>query len=473
LVFDVYLRGANKKETLVMSIQTKNPYTNKVIKTFDSLTEEQLEQKISTAHKAFDSWKTTPISERATYVQKVSELMLERKHELAKIITLEMGKLIEQSLAEIEMCASVYAYYAKNSEAFLEDKEVADDDGIAFIRYTPKGVILGIEPWNYPFNQVGRLTAPNLMAGNTVVIKHASNVPQCAQMIEDLFHEAGTPEGVFTNLFLESKRIAKLTEDPRIVAMSLTGSEKAGASLAENAGRNLKKSILELGGSDPFIVLDDADMDLVLKEIMIGRFGNMGQACTSSKRIIIDDTVADDFTERLQKELSKLKAGDPMDKDTSIGPMSSQEAADHLLEQVTDTVKSGAKLLAGGKLMDREGAFFEPTIITDITPKMRAYYEELFGPVAAIYRVKNEEEAIKLANDSTFGLGGSVFSADIDRAIAVASRIDTGMVFINEHAASKPDLPFGGTKRSGYGTELSPSAVIEFVNEKLIRIKNR
>lgn len=456
-----------------MSIQTTNPYTGQVVKSFRPINDDELEHKISDAHKAYDSWKTTPIAERAKYLHKVSELMLERKHELAKIITLEMGKLIAQSEAEIEMCASVYAYYAKNAEEFLKDKEVKDDGGKAFIRYTPKGIILGVEPWNYPFNQVGRLTAPNLMAGNIVVIKHASNVPQCAQMIEDLFHEAGLPKGVYTNLFLESSRIAKLTADPRIVAVSLTGSEKAGASLAENAGKNLKKSVLELGGSDPFIVLEDANMDLVLKEIMIGRFGNMGQACTSSKRIIIVEQVADEFTERLSDALFQLKAGDPMDKSTTAGPMVSQEAADNLLEQVTDTFNAGAKLIVGGKLMKREGAFFEPTIITDVKPNMRAYHEELFGPVAVIYRVKNQEEAIKLANDSTFGLGGSVFSEDIDRAIEVASLIDTGMVFINEHSASKPDLPFGGTKRSGYGTELSPTAVTEFVNQKLIRIKTR
>ena len=456
-----------------MSIQTTNPYTGQVVKSFRPINDDELEHKISDAHKAYDSWKTTPIAERAKYLHKVSELMLERKHELAKIITLEMGKLIAQSEAEIEMCASVYAYYAKNAEEFLKDKEVKDDGGKAFIRYTPKGIILGVEPWNYPFNQVGRLTAPNLMAGNVVVIKHASNVPQCAQMIEDLFHEAGLPKGVFTNLFLESSRIAKLTADPRIVAVSLTGSEKAGTSLAENAGKNLKKSVLELGGSDPFIVLEDANMDLVMKEIMIGRFGNMGQACTSSKRILIVEQLADEFTERLSDALFQLKAGDPMDKSTTAGPMVSQEAANKLLEQVTDTLNAGAKLIVGGKLMKREGAFFEPTIITDVKPNMRAYHEELFGPVAVIYRVKNQEEAIKLANDSTFGLGGSVFSEDIDRAIEVASMIDTGMVFINEHSASKPDLPFGGTKRSGYGTELSPTAVTEFVNQKLIRIKTR
>lgn len=456
-----------------MSIQTTNPYTNKVVKSFKPLNEDELEQKIANAHKAFDSWKTTPIAERAKYLHKVSQLMRERKHELAKIITLEMGKLIAQSEGEIEMCASVYEYYAKNSEEFLKDKEVQDDGGKAFIRYTPKGIVLGVEPWNYPFNQVGRFTAPNLMAGNTVVVKHASNVPQCAQMIEDLFHEAGLPKGVFTNLFLPSERIAKLTEDDRIVAMALTGSEKAGSSLAENAGKNLKKSVLELGGSDPFIVLEDANMGLVMKEIMIGRFGNMGQACTSSKRIIIHESLADEFIEKLSDELFQLKAGDPMDKSTTAGPMVSQEAADKLLEQVTDTVNAGAKLIVGGKLMKREGAFFEPTILTDVKSTMRAYHEELFGPVAVVYRVKNQEEAIKLANDSTFGLGGSVFTEDIDRAIEVASLIDTGMVFINEHSASKPDLPFGGTKRSGYGTELSPSAVLEFVNEKLIRIKNR
>ena len=456
-----------------MSIKTTNPYTNKVVKTFDPLTEEELEQKINTAHTAYESWKTTPIPERAKYLQRVSELMLERKQELAKLITLEMGKLIAQAEAEIAMCASVYAYYAKNSEEFLKDKPLKVEDGEAFIRYTPKGIILGVEPWNFPFNQVGRITAPNLIAGNVVVIKHASNVPQCAQMIENLFYEAGLPKGIYTNLFLESKRIAKLAEDERIVAMSLTGSEKAGASLAENAGKNLKKSILELGGSDGFIVLDDADMDLVLKEIMIGRFNNMGQSCTSSKRIIIHDSLADEFTERLKSELAKLKPGDPMDKTTTIAPMSSQDAVDKLAEQVLESVRMGAKLIVGGKPMDRAGAFFEPTILTDITPKMRAYHEELFGPVAAIYRVKNQEEAIELANDSTFGLGGSVFSKNIDRAIEVANQIDTGMVFINEHSASRPDLPFGGTKRSGYGTELSPSAVTEFTNEKLIRIKNR
>ena len=456
-----------------MSIQTTNPYTNKVVKSFRPLNEDELEQKITEAHRAYDTWKTTPIAERAKYLTKVSELMLERKEELGKIITLEMGKLIKQSIGEIEMCAAVYAYYADNAEEFLKDKEVEDDGGKAFIRYTPKGVVLGVEPWNYPFNQVGRFTAPNLIAGNVVVVKHASNVPQCAQMIEDLFHEAGLPKGVFTNLYLNSDRIAKLTEDPRIVAMALTGSEKAGASLAENAGRNLKKSVLELGGSDAFIVLEDANMDLVMKEIMIGRFGNMGQACTSSKRIIIHESLADEFTEKLSDQLFNLKAGDPMDESTTAGPMVSQEAADKLLEQVTETVNAGAKLIVGGKLMKREGAFFEPTIMTDVKKGMRAYHEELFGPVAVIYRIKDQEEAIKLANDSTFGLGGSVFSEDIDRAIEVASRIDTGMVFINEHSASKPDLPFGGTKRSGYGTELSPSAVKEFVNQKLIRIKKR
>lgn len=455
-----------------MPIQSTNPYTNKVVKTVEPLSEEQLEQKIATAHQAYQTWKTTPIAERAKYLQKVSELMLERKHELGKIITLEMGKLIAQAEGEIAICASVYAYYAKNGATYLQDKELDIDEGRAFIRYSPQGIVLGVEPWNFPFNQVGRLTAPNLIAGNVIVIKHASNVPQCAQVIEDLFREAGMPEGIYTNLFLESKRIAKLTDDPRIVAMSLTGSEKAGASLAENAGRNLKKTVLELGGSDAFIVLEDADMDLVMKQIMLGRFNNMGQSCTSSKRIIVHESLADEFTERLIKQVGELKAGDPMDPTTTIAPMSSQEALEHLAEQVNDTVKAGATLLAGGKPMNREGAFYEPTILTDITPNMRAYHEELFGPVAVIYRVDSQKAAIKLANDSSFGLGGCVFSKDIDRAIEVASQVETGMVFINEFTSSRPELPFGGIKRSGYGTELSPSAVTEFVNEKLIRIKN-
>lgn len=456
-----------------MAIETINPYNNKSVKSFDELSEKELEVKIETAHKTFQTWKTSSFQERSKLLKKVASLMKDKKKELSELITLEMGKLIAQSEAEIDMCISVYEYYATNAEEFLKDKEVDVKDGKAFIRNSPIGIILGVMPWNYPFNQVARMAAPNIMAGNVIAIKHASNVPQCAKAIEDLFLEAGATTGIYSNLFLSSKKIAKMAEDPRIAGMSLTGSEGAGSSLAEAAGKNLKKSVLELGGSDAFIVLEDADLDKAIKNAVSGRFGNMGQACTSSKRIIVVDKIADEFLEKFKAKLVGLKVGNPMDKSTEVGPLSSEEAAEKIQQQVDETVKAGAKIIIGGKRIDREGAFFEPTILTDIKKGMTAYHEEIFGPVASFYKVKDEKEAIALANDSSFGLGGSVFSEDIERAINVANQIDTGMVFINEHVASRPDLPFGGTKRSGYGRELSELGIEEFLNKKLIRISDK
>lgn len=456
-----------------MAIKTINPYNNKEIKSFEEFSEEAVEKKIAQADKTYQKWKTIAIKQRAELLMNVASIFRKRKEELAKLITLEMGKLIAQSEAEVEMCASVYEYYAKNAADFLEDKPIEIKDGKAFVRYTPIGIILAVEPWNYPYNQVARVAAPNIMAGNVIMVKHASNVPQCAAAIEEIFREAGAEDGIYTNLFLSSSRIAKLAEDPRIVGLSLTGSEKAGASLAEAAGKNLKKSVLELGGSDPFIILEDADLEKAVKNAVKGRFGNMGQACTSSKRIIAVGKIADEFLEKFKEKVTGLKVGDPMERDTEVGPLSSEEAAQKIEKQVNDTVKSGAKVVLGGKRIDREGAFYEPTILTDIKPGMVAYHEEIFGPVASFYNVKDEKEAIALANDSTFGLGGSVFSENIDRAVEVASQIETGMVFINEHVASRPDLPFGGTKRSGYGRELSELGIEEFVNKKLIRISNK
>lgn len=453
-----------------MAIETINPYNNKSVKKFDEISEKELENKIATADNAFQTWKKSSFEDRSKLLNKVASLMKEKKKELAEMITLEMGKLIVQSEGEIDMCISVYQYYAENAEEFLKDKDVDVKDGKAFIRNSPIGIILGVMPWNYPFNQVARMAAPNIMAGNVIAIKHASNVPQCAKAIEDLFLEAGAEKGIYSNLFLSSKKIAKMAEDPRIAGMSLTGSEGAGSSLAEAAGKNLKKSVLELGGSDAFIVLEDADLEKAIENAVTGRFGNMGQACTSSKRIIVVDKIADEFLEKFKEKLVGLKVGDPMDESTEVGPLSSEEAAEKIEKQVDETVKAGAKVVIGGKRIDREGAFFEPTILTDIKKGMTAYHEEIFGPVASFYRVKDENEAIALANDSNFGLGGSVFSKDIERAINVASQIETGMVFINEHTASRPDLPFGGTKRSGYGRELSELGIEEFLNKKLIRI---
>lgn len=453
-----------------MPIQTTNPYNNKVVKTFDELTDGALEKKIAKADKAYQSWKNTSIAERSKLLQNVANLMRQKKPELAQLITLEMGKLIAQSEAEIDMCASVYEYYANNAAEFLKDKPMEVKDGKAFVRYTPTGIILAIEPWNYPFNQVARLAAPNIVGGNVVMLKHASNVPQCAAMIEQLFREAGAPDGVFSNLYLAGKRIAKLAEDQRITGMSLTGSEGAGSSMAEAAGKNLKKSVLELGGSDAFVVLDDADVDLAVEKAILGRFGNMGQACTSSKRIIAMEKVADEFLEKFKSRIENLKVGDPMDRETKIGPLSSEEAAKKVAKQVADSVKAGAKVLLGGNRIKCDGAFMEFTILTDIKPGMVAYGEEIFGPVASFYKVKTEQEAIDLANATNYGLGGSVFSRDTDRAIRVASQIDTGMVFINQNVASRPELPFGGTKRSGYGRELSALGIEEFMNRKLIYI---
>src|SRR6218665_691092 len=386
-----------------MPIQTVNPYNNKIVKTFDEISDSILENKIATAHNAYQSWKNTAVKERSELLFKVAEIMRKRKRELAELITLEMGKLIAQSESEIEMCASVYEYYAKNGEDFLKDKPIETTGGTAFVRYSPIGIVLAVEPWNYPFNQVARLTAPNIIAGNVVMLKHASNVPQCAQMIQSIFEEAGAPEGIFTNLYLAGKRIAKLAEDPRIVGMSLTGSEAAGSSLAEAAGKNLKKSVLELGGSDAFIVLEDADVDFAVEKAVLGRFGNMGQACTSAKRIIVVEAIAEEFLQKFGTAITGLKVGDPMDVDTKIGPMVSEDALKTLEKQVNDTVKEGARVVVGGKRIDREGAFFEFTILTDIKPGMTAYKEELFGPVASFFTVKDEAAAIALANDTSFG----------------------------------------------------------------------
>ena len=453
-----------------MSIQTVNPYNNEVVEKFKEMSTKEIEKKIEKAHEAYLEWKTTDIKTRAKLLKKVASIMIKRKKELAKLITLEMGKLIGQSESEIEMCASVYAYYAEHGEDFLKDKTLKVPDGKAFIRYTPIGPIFAVMPWNYPFNQVGRIAAPNIMAGNVIVVKHASNVPQCAQAIEDIFKEAGAPDGLYTNLYVSGKKASALAENKYIAGLSLTGSEGAGSDLAQSAGKNLKKSVLELGGSDAFIVLEDADIELAAEQAVKGRFGNMGQACTSSKRLIVLKDVADEFTKLFKDKITNLKVGDPMKPETEVGPLCTEEAAKKIQEQVDDTVKAGAKVLLGGKRIDRKGAFFEFTILTDIKPGMRAYSEEIFGPVAAIYVVDNEDEAIKLANDTDFGLGGSVFSKNIERAINLASQIDTGMVHINEPSASRPELPFGGTKRSGYGRELSPLGIEEFVNKKLIRV---
>jgi len=452
------------------SIKTINPATNEVVKSFEEMTEQEIEFALSTADKAFQDWKKTSYENRANLLHKVASLMRKEKDTLAKLITLEMGKLLKESEGEIDLSANIMDYYADNGAKFLADQPLKTEFGEAIIRHSPIGVLLGIQPWNFPFYQVARFAAPNIMIGNVVLLKHASNVPQCGIAIERLFKDAGALDGIFTNLLIPGKTVSALLADERIKGASLTGSETAGAILAETAGKNLKKSVLELGGSDAFIVLEDADMDKTVEWAVVGRMNNTGQCCVASKRFIVVEAVADEFLKKFKEKLSVLKVGDPMDKDTQLGPLSSEEAAVHLDDQVKRSVAAGAKILLGGKRIDRKGAYMEATILTNLTPSVPAYYEELFGPVASFYRVKDEAAAIELANDSPFGLGGSVFTNDIERGKNVADQIDTGMVFINHPTWTKEDLPFGGTKRSGYGRELAELGIQEFVNKKLIRV---
>lgn len=453
-----------------MSIQSINPYTLEVEKSFDEMTNKEVDEAIEKAHTTYQNWKTRTYDERANILNKVAAILHLRKAELSKLITLEMGKLIAQAESEIDYAASIFQYYAENGETFLKDEKLEVEKGEAYIRKNSLGVLLGVEPWNFPFYQVARFAAPNIMIGNTILLKHASNVPQCAKAIEDIFKEAGAPEGLYTNLFIRGSKITKLIADKRIQGASLTGSEKAGSELAMMAGKYIKKSVLELGGSDPFIVLEDADIDRTVNLAILGRTINNGQSCIASKRFIVMEKVANEFLTKFKAKMSALQLGDPMDKNTQLGPLSSEEALKTILKQVNKAVSEGAKIEVGGKKAALKGAFMEPTIISNITSKMELYQEELFGPVASFYVVKSEEEAIALANATEFGLGGSIFTKDLEKGKKIANLIDSGMVFINHPTKSSVELPFGGTKRSGYGRELSPLGIDEFVNKKLIRV---
>jgi len=453
-----------------MGIQTTNPATNKVLKSFDEMTDQQVQSAIATSDKAFKEWKNTSFEQRTTLLHKVAKLMREKKSELSKLITLEMGKIISQAEGEIDLSANIIDYYADNGAAFLADKKLNPASGEAFIRNSPIGVLFGVMPWNFPFYQVVRFAAPNIMVGNTILLKHASIVPQCAIAIEKLFLEAGAPEGLYINLMISGKRSSTLISDKRIKGVSLTGSEAAGASVAEAAGRNLKKSVLELGGSDPFIVLEDADIDHAVEMAIAGRMNNNGESCVASKRFIAVAAIADEFLEKFAKKVAALKVGDPMDPETEVGPLSNEEALLNILDQVKRFEKAGAKVVVGGKRASDIGAYMQPTILTNLKRGVPTFYEELFGPVASFYKVKDEQEAIDLANDSPFGLGGSIYTKNIPRAIKIADQIDSGMIFINQPTSSSSDLPFGGTKGSGYGRELSELGITEFVNKKLIRV---
>lgn len=452
-----------------MAYKTVNPYTGKEVKSFDEISKQELDGKLQEASSCFETWRKTNFEDRKKIVQKVADLMRERSDELATLITLEMGKRIKESKGEVELSAAIYQYYATNAEEFLADKPLTPEKGSAYVRKEPIGVLLGIEPWNYPYYQVARFAAPNIMAGNCIMLKHASNVPQCALAIEKLFTDAGAPSGLYTNLFISTDKVDELIADPVIRGVSLTGSEKAGASVAAAAGKNLKKSVLELGGSDPFIVLEDAELDKTVKWAVYGRMQNCGQACTAAKRFIVMDKVYDEFLEKFKGALETMEPGDPMQEATKLGPLSSKSALEGLEKQVEKSVKSGAKIITGGKRIDMQGYFMQPTILTDIPKDAEAYHEELFGPVASVYRVHSEDEAMELANATRFGLGGAIFTADEKRGQKLAERINTGMVFINHPTGSQPDLPFGGTNQSGYGRELSSLGIDEFLNKKLVR----
>ncbi len=456
-----------------MTIATVNPANNEVIKTYSPLTKDETLDRISCAHGAYGSWRRTSFDERKQFLLKFASQLRQRCDEFARLITTDMGKRISESRREVEYCAEIAEFYAIGAESFLSNQTMSNVDAEAYIHFEPIGVLLGVMPWNFPFYQVTRFAAPNIMAGNTVLVKHADNVPQCALAIANLFDECGLPAGVYTNLFIPTEFVEVIVSDSRVQGVSLTGSEKAGAAVAGLAGRNLKRSVLELGGNDAFIVLEDADITKTVKLAVKGRMVNAGQSCVAAKRFIILEAVAEEFLKQFKEQMSSMKMGDPMDEATTLAPLSTEEAAVKLQQQVQSTIDAGATVVLGGDRPHRAGAFFNPTILTDVTAEMPTYDQELFGPVATVYVVKDEEAAIELANDSSYGLGGSVYTADVERGQRVAERIETGMMFVNQPTRSQAELPFGGIKNSGYGRELSHLGILEFVNKKLIHLGSK
>lgn len=453
-----------------MSYQSVNPYDGKVLHTFEAFSDEQLETALETAATCFNRWRYTTFAERAAVVAQAAAIMRARIDELARTVTLEMGKLISEARAEVKLSADILDYYARNAELFLTPQYLMPVSGEAVVESTPLGVLFGVQPWNFPYYQLARFAAPNLMAGNVVMVKHAACVPQCAIAFEKLWLEAGAPAGAYTNLLISYEQVNRVIDDPRVRGVALTGSVAAGKHVAARAGHNLKKSTMELGGSDAFIVLEDADIDKTVGWAVWSKMNNAGQCCVAAKRLIVVEAVAGRFLAKFKAALAEFKPGDPLDETTTLAPLSTEFALLRLLDQVEQAVAHGATLEMGGHRIERPGAFMQPTILSNIQPDNPAFREEFFGPVALFFTVKNEDEAVALANDSGFGLGGSVFTRDVARGKRVASRIDTGMVFINQPTWSAPDLPFGGIKNSGYGHELSSVGIQEFVNKKLVRV---
>jgi succinate-semialdehyde dehydrogenase/glutarate-semialdehyde dehydrogenase len=447
-----------------------NPATGETVKEYPTISNADLQDAIARADKAYREWTpSTTVQERADLLRRVGELHTQHRERLADIIVREMGKPREQALGEVDFCVAIYDYYADNGPKLMADEpiELLEGEGSAFVRRSAYGVLLGIMPWNYPYYQVARFAGPNLVIGNTILLKHAPQCPESAEAIEQLYHEAGFPRDAYINIYATNDQIADVIADPRVRGVSLTGSERAGAAVAEIAGRNLKKVVLELGGSDPFILLGTDDLDATVESAVAGRLENTGQACNAAKRFIVVDELYEPFLEKFTAALTAVKPGDPTSSDTTIGPLSSSTATERLADQVKRAVDQGAHLVAGG---EHEGNFYATTVLTGITPEMDAYHEEFFGPVAAVYRVSGEAEAVELANDTPFGLGSYVMTNDSEQALRVADQIEAGMVFVNAVGLEGAELPFGGVKRSGFGRELGRFGADEFVNKKMIRV---
>ena len=453
-----------------MPIASINPATGEKLKDFSALDDSEIEKRLSRAENAFRKYRRTTFTERTELLHGVAELLFQEKNKFAEIITLEMGKLFHDSVAEIEKCARGCRFYAENGERFLEDEVAQTDAAKSYVEYQPLGPVLAIMPWNFPFWQVFRFAAPALMAGNIGLLKHASNVPQCALAIEEIFCRAGFHDGVFQTLLIEPDQVEKVIVDPRVKAVTLTGSEKAGSAVASTAAREIKKSVLELGGSDAFIVMPSADFESALSTAVKARIINTGQSCIAAKRFMIADQIYDEFLNQFVARMRALKVGDPMDPATDIGPLATEQILRGVHDQVQKTIAAGAKLLTGGNRIHGPGFFYEPTVLVDVPKGSPAYREEVFGPVAAIFRVRDAHNAIELANDTTFGLGSSAWTNDREEKKLFASELDTGMVFINAMVASDPRLPFGGVKRSGFGRELGAAGIREFTNTKTIWI---
>ncbi len=446
-----------------------NPATGEKVKEYEEISDADLDAAIARADTAYRGWtSSSTVAERAGLIRRVSELHGERREDLAGIIVGEMGKPVEQALGEVDFTVEIYAYYADNAEELLADEPIAllGGEGTAVVRRSAFGVLLGIMPWNFPYYQVARFAAPNLVIGNPILLKHAPQCPESSEAMQQIFDDAGFPEGTYQNIYASNEQIEELIADPRVHGVSVTGSERAGAAVAEVAGRNLKKVVLELGGSDPFILLGSDDLEATASSAAEARLDNAGQSCNAAKRFIVVDELYDEFLDKFKVALTASAPGDPASEDTAVGPLSSETAADRLEEQVKRAVDAGAEIVVGGK---REGNFFEPTILAGIEPGAEASQEEFFGPVAQVYRVGSEDEAVELANQTPFGLGSYVQTTDAEQGERVADRIEAGMVYVNLVGADSPELPFGGFKRSGFGRELGRFGADEFVNKKLIR----